>query len=102
MDINRTDSQPFGKGPAENFSGSVRIDPLFRETEPACQLSKNFRITESKSLQLRMDATNIMNHPTPGDPVGLQPGFGSFSNNFGQITTKTGNRVILGQLRFNF
>ncbi len=34
-------------------------------------LSKNFRISESKAIQFRMDATNIFNHPTPGDPAGL-------------------------------
>jgi len=64
-------------------------------------ISKNFRITESKSLQFRMDATNIMNHPTPGDPIGFA-GTASASNNFGRIDTKTGSRTIQGQLRFNF
>jgi hypothetical protein len=49
-----------------------------------------------------MDATNILNHPTPGDPIGFQPGFNSASNNFGRIDTKTGSRVFQGQLRFNF
>src|SRR6185369_13013151 len=31
-------------------------------------LGKTFRITESKSLQIRVDATNVLNHPTPGAP----------------------------------
>ena len=35
MKIQRNGSQPSGKGPAENFSGSVRIDPLFDVREPA-------------------------------------------------------------------
>ena len=30
MDITRSGSQPSGKGPAENFTGAVRIDPLFQ------------------------------------------------------------------------
>ena len=30
MDIKRTGSQPSNKGPAEWFTGSVRIDPLFQ------------------------------------------------------------------------
>jgi hypothetical protein len=64
-------------------------------------ISKNFRITESKSLQFRVDATNIMNHPTPGDPIGFA-NTASASNNFGRIDTKTGSRIIQGQLRFNF
>jgi quercetin dioxygenase-like cupin family protein len=35
MDIKRSGSQPSGKGPAETFTGSVRIDPLFQTSEPA-------------------------------------------------------------------
>ena len=31
-------------------------------------MSKTFRIGESKSVQLRVDAQNILNHPTPNDP----------------------------------
>lgn len=35
MDIKRSGSQPSGKGPAEWFTGNVRIDPLFEVPEPA-------------------------------------------------------------------
>ena len=35
MDIKRNGSQPSGKGPAEHFTGSVRVDPLFEPPEPA-------------------------------------------------------------------
>jgi len=35
MDIKRAGSQPSGRGPAENFTGSVRIDPLFEREDPA-------------------------------------------------------------------
>ncbi|MCL4488978.1 MAG: cupin domain-containing protein [Chloroflexi bacterium] len=35
MDIKRSGSQPSGKGPAEYFTGSVRIDPLFEAHDPA-------------------------------------------------------------------
>ena len=35
MDIKRSGSQPSGKGPAEYFTGAVRIDPLFEASEPA-------------------------------------------------------------------
>src|SRR5205814_1480864 len=34
MDIKRNGSQPSGKGPAEYFTGTVRIDPLFQAHEP--------------------------------------------------------------------
>ena len=35
MDIQRSGSQPSGKGPAEYFTGTVRIDPLFNPPAPA-------------------------------------------------------------------
>ena len=38
MEIKRNGSQPSGKGPAEYFTGTVRIDPLFEAPEPASVL----------------------------------------------------------------
>jgi len=35
MDIKRSGSRPSGKGPAEYFTGAVRVDPLFEAAEPA-------------------------------------------------------------------
>jgi len=35
MDIKRSCSQPSGTGPAEYFTGTVRIDPLFQPIAPA-------------------------------------------------------------------
>jgi quercetin dioxygenase-like cupin family protein len=35
MDIKRSGSQPSGKGPAEYFTGTVRLDPLIEAPEPA-------------------------------------------------------------------
>ena len=35
MDIKRSGSQPSRKGPAEYFTGTVRIDPLFEAADPA-------------------------------------------------------------------
>jgi quercetin dioxygenase-like cupin family protein len=35
MDIKRSGSQPSGKGPADWFTGVVRIDPLFQAEAPA-------------------------------------------------------------------
>jgi quercetin dioxygenase-like cupin family protein len=34
MEIKRVGSRPSNKGPAEYFTGSVRIDPLFEAAEP--------------------------------------------------------------------
>jgi len=35
MEIKRSGSQPSGKGPAEYFTGTVRVDPLFNAPDPA-------------------------------------------------------------------
>ena len=35
MEIKRIGTQPSGKGPAEYFTGTVRIDPLFNPPDPA-------------------------------------------------------------------
>jgi quercetin dioxygenase-like cupin family protein len=35
MDIQRAGTKPSGKGPADWFTGSVRIDPLFQAPDPA-------------------------------------------------------------------
>jgi hypothetical protein len=58
--------------------------------------SKTFRVSESKTFQIRMDATNVLNHPTPNQPT-LSAG------NLGGITGK-GNQVrqFQGQLRISF
>jgi hypothetical protein len=34
MDIKRSGSQPSGGGPADYFTGAVRIDPLFQAPAP--------------------------------------------------------------------
>jgi hypothetical protein len=61
-------------------------------------LSKSFQITESKQIQLRFDATNVLNHPLPNNPQ-----FSINNANFGTIADK-GNqiRTFQGQLRFTF
>ena len=77
-------------------------------------LSKTFQLTESKSLQLRIDCTNVLNHPWPQDPIGLGTtgqvtgtvsNFGA--NNFGQILGKGGTnngfpRQFQAKVRFSF
>jgi quercetin dioxygenase-like cupin family protein len=35
MEIKRAGSQPSGQGPAEYFTGAVRVDPLFSAPDPA-------------------------------------------------------------------
>jgi hypothetical protein len=62
-------------------------------------MSKTFRITESISAQLRMDATNILNHPGPGTP-----NFDINSQNaFGQINSKDdAKREFRANVRLTF
>jgi hypothetical protein len=62
-------------------------------------ISKTVRISESKSVQIRMDATNIFNHPVPGAP--------SLSINgdtpFGYIQSKdNSHREFRSTVRFSF
>jgi hypothetical protein len=57
------------------------------------------RISESKSLQIRIDATNILNHPLPSNP--------SFNlnatNGFGYIADKSdAHRQFQAQVRLGF
>jgi quercetin dioxygenase-like cupin family protein len=44
MEIKRVGSQPSNKGPAEYFTGTVRIDPLFEATAPARALGSSVTV----------------------------------------------------------
>ena len=62
--------------------------------------SKTVKIDETKSLQIRIDARNVLNHPILGNPsLGINT-----ANTFGQISGNnvTGARQFQGQLRFTF
>jgi hypothetical protein len=61
-------------------------------------MSKRFQITESKRLQLRIDAINILNHPQPAAPSLSLTG----TQAFGNIATKTGARSFQAQVRLDF
>jgi hypothetical protein len=62
-------------------------------------MSKLVRISESKSVQIRLDATNILNHPGVGSPaLNIND-----ANDFGFIQNKgNSRREFRGQLRLNF
>ena len=79
-------------------------------------ISKTVRLVEGKSIQIRVDASNIFNHPTPGgaatqttpgsttyyasNPVlSLTGSDGSF---VGNLNGKAGNRAFQARVRFNF
>jgi hypothetical protein len=53
-------------------------------------ISKRVRINERMSLEVRVDGTNILNHPQPANPnLSIQGG----ASTFGAITSKTGTFV---------
>jgi hypothetical protein len=64
-------------------------------------LMKTFTISESKTVQIRMDATNVFNHPEPANPT-----LAITNANFGRITganaKSTLRRQFQAQLRFTF
>jgi hypothetical protein len=86
MDIKRNGSQPSGKGPAEWFTGNVRIDPLHQAPTPA-----------------RVDISNprdIGYYNPSGDLVFYYGGvgyfngivrIGQFDGNMDAITSQTGD-----------
>jgi len=65
-------------------------------------LSKSFKIGESKTLQFRIDANNILNHPNPGEP-----NFNVGSADFGRVTANkvslnTSPRAFQAKVRLGF
>jgi hypothetical protein len=62
-------------------------------------VSKRFQVTESKSVQLRVDALNVFNHPQPTNPSLTLATAGT---PFGNIASKTGTRSFQAQLRLSF
>ena len=61
-------------------------------------LQKSFKIAESKTLQFRMDARNVFNHPELNTPT-----LAITSTSFGTINGKTNlHRQFQAQLRFMF
>jgi hypothetical protein len=64
-------------------------------------ISKAIKITESKALQFRLDATDVLNHPEPTTPI--LDITGNAATNFGVINLKSSlRRQLQAQLRLNF
>jgi len=62
--------------------------------------SKTIKVSENRSFQIRIDATNVLNHPVPNFPsLAAGTGLGSIS---GKETAPYLNRQLQGQLRINF
>jgi hypothetical protein len=74
-------------------------------------LSKSIKLTESKTLQFRLDATDVLNHPEPNTAANVFSFnlTGAAAANFGQFVSSGTNgaksnlhRQLQAQLRFNF
>jgi hypothetical protein len=71
-------------------------------------ISKSVKISETKNLQFRLDATDVLNHPEPNTPNTATSNLILDINaaNFGLITgvnaKSTLHRQFQAQLRFNF
>ena len=74
-------------------------------------LSKSIKLTESKTLQFRLDATDVLNHPEPNTAAAVfnLSLTGAAAANFGQFVSSGTNgaktnlhRQLQAQLRFNF
>jgi len=61
-------------------------------------MTKSIQLTEGKSLNIRMNANNILNHPSPTSPGFTVGGFGTF----GVTGMKTGNRSFQGNVTIRF
>jgi len=75
-------------------------------------MGKSVQLTEGKSLTIRIDAQNILNHPTPSNGATVwnarftqtvDPNFAfSTSSALGYISTKAGHRTFQGRIRLQF
>src|SRR5262249_24434610 len=64
--------------------GTLGLNPIYGpgSWNFDANLQKKIRIAETRNLSIRLDARNILNHPTPGNP-----NLNINSGTFGQITT---------------
>ena len=57
INITRSGSVPSRKGPAENFTGSVRVDPLFEAIAPADTFGANVTFEQACSIGMAHPST---------------------------------------------
>ena len=106
-------------GTRGNFASGQFTSPLTWNTDLA--LTKVIRIAEGKSFQLRVDATNVFNHPFPSNGTFGSAGSrtvapGDFGGNYtlmdlqwyaadrdaGYLDSKVGARTFQAKVRFDF
>ncbi|GEM_PF-2426529 len=66
MEIRRSGSHASGKGPAEYFTGTVRVDPLFEAHDPARALgvSVAFEPGARRAWHAQMQKGRIASYPS--------------------------------------
>ena len=79
--------------------GTLGLNPIYGpgRWEMDANISKMFKITESKNVSFRMDSSNVFNHSNP-----VNPSLDLNAGTFGEINNKTGNRSLAAQVRFQF
>jgi len=111
-----TTGQPLLVNPLPGKRGTLGRRVLRGVTVPSfdMNLTKSFRVRESKTVQLRIDASNVLNHPVANTPQlslapsaatnALNTSFGQILNatGFSTVGAKTGYRRVQAVLRFNF
>jgi hypothetical protein len=87
------------RNPAPGQLGTLGLRPIEGpgSWDFDANLQKSLRLGESRNLIIRVDARNVFNHPTPGNP-----NLNINSGTFGEITTKTGSRTLGAQVRLEF
>ena len=74
MDIKRSGSQPSGKGPADWFTGTVRIDPLFSPPDPARVAGVLVTFEPGARTAWHTHPLGQVEEIRPGDVVWFPPG----------------------------
>jgi len=101
------------QNPLPGFSGNMRYNNYRNQTRWNADMSfsKSVALDETKSFRVRVDISNLFNHPfasgTPGEAGRVQfPTNPSMGLNggapLGQYTYKVGTRTIQAMLRFDF
>jgi hypothetical protein len=63
-------------------------------------LSKNLKLTESKSLDFRIEAFNVFNHAQFFGPISVDGNISS--STFGQVVSAAAPRILQAAIKFNF
>jgi hypothetical protein len=85
-------------GTQGNISRNSFHNPIYFQND--AQISRIFPIHEKYNLVLRLEAYNVLNHPSFD---GVKNGGPTFTGTFGEITgTSVGGRVFQGAVKFFF